>query len=335
MGKRGAAKASPIKPVKADTRRAVKSRRNISHSMKEETLGKLVEYLRQNDHKIYSTWVYATSEQADQEESLEKESPTWHDTYSAWSVIPRYFHSEVLVEFDSRNQYLTQEKVDLIDAAASGQLKKCSAFLFGFPLDSAFPRKLLKKVVMKKWLLNRGGLFPSRLQRLHRALDPECKVDWQEAIEFDMIWTEEGKVSHIGLKSFGEECRVAIPSSMPIDATWKVKNLHDDLKASLESPDGFSKPTFREIFKKYATGKAAELQAKHFELFNALKMKTDAEELAQEHDDMQAAIVYEVKPDILKTAQAKQVAKAKAKKQPPRANAAVQLKVPTKAPMSS
>ena len=314
---------------KAERRKGTASRARLSCQMKQDTLRKLVEYLEDHQDKIYSTWVFATHEAAAQDGTLENDSPAWHDTYSSWHVIPRYFHSGVIIEFALKNrcERVSKDVVDLIDAARPGQLKQMAANLFGFSLESVFPRKLIKKVIMKRWMLARGEELQGRLDRILASLDSEYKIDWWEATELLMHWSEDGVVTHISLKSKGPASKVALPASMKVDKSWTAKNLHDDCRASLESPDGFSKPLFRDILRKFATGEAADLVKEHFSFFDALRTKYMADLHAKEHDEMEKAVVYEATPTFLKTAAAKRVAKVKAKRAPPKAAAAVQLKV--------
>ena len=272
--------------------------------------------------------MFATTVDNGEDDGLGENSEVWHDTYTQWSIIARYFHAEVLLEAGQKLQVkLTQGTVDLIDAAASNQLKRVSGFVFGFCLDHAFPRRLLTNVVMKRWMLHRGTLLGDRLFRILDHLDSDYKVDWYEVTEFVMIWKERF-VSHMELRRFGEESRIEVPASMRIDTSWKTNLLHDDGKAYLESPDGFTKPTFRELFLKFATGNAEQMVKDHFKLFDQLAMKELAEDLAKKHAEMQKAVAYESTPDLLQTANKQQIAKAKAKRKPPTKDAAIALRVP-------
>lgn len=111
-------KASPKSASKmpvAERRLATKSRKNLHSSMREETLGKLTDYLREHPDKIYSVWCFATSDQKSEETGLDNDSPMWHDTYIHWSIIARYFHGEVLLEFCAAadQPQLTKEKAGL------------------------------------------------------------------------------------------------------------------------------------------------------------------------------------------------------------------------------
>lgn len=222
----------------------------------------------------------------------------------------------------------------MLDAAANSQLKQISAYIFGFSLEASFPRKLLTKVVMKRWMLRRGAELGNRCQRVMANVDPEYKVDWLSAGEFELIWQGE-KATGVQLRSYGVPSLVLFPASMSVDATWKAKNLHDDMKASIESPDGFTKPTFREVYKRFAVGDAVGIAQEHFAKFDAMHLRELAETLHKEHEDMQRCISYEAQPDILKTAKAKQIASAKAKRAPPKKNLAVPLRISSNAAASA
>lgn len=120
-------------------------------NLEQDTLAKIVDYLKANPENIYEEFCRLTSKPAE----TKNDAGYWNETYVYWRSISKAWLSNLIVEL-AGSAGLTAKVLESVDEKNQDSVRYLCLLFFGIRGEETIPRACLHKVTMRKWLKERG-----------------------------------------------------------------------------------------------------------------------------------------------------------------------------------
>lgn len=295
--------AEPTGAAKSSTRFTRREAGTVQTAMacvEDQALAWIVNFLKQHRGSILMCKGMLESGQCNPiaiaDSAIEKEA--FHHTYVSFKSLPKYWIAEWLV-----NQCrFSPAFIDLIDAGGSSQVRQVFTYFTGIGESTYWPRPLLRKELLLTFLAGMLEKLGNRHEHFDKHVDKTGKINWGAGGPFTLKWAKDEvtgghyieEISH----SLGDTVKMDL---IRISDKFGIQEPWDDLRAQF-SGDIAIRLVIADLFTKDAKFKVVLAKS---------SLSADAKRL---EDEWTASQERQVKGEreILHTAKAKQIAKAKA-----------------------
>ena len=231
-----------------DEEAVAKQGRDLS-PLEKETLGKIHALLESEPDRIFELWARLTSTVPEKGSKRGMESETWNPTYCFWRQISKTWFANLISEL-GESFGLTSKMIEELDFTDRETVPRLATLFFGIRGDELFPRPLIVKAVMRKWLIHVGDQLGSRWETFQRnGGEKDGVVVLAKVSPFQFVTDAAGKivgVSHDIINRHGNKDFGQVDGSTPLDATWTLLDAYDDRIASVGKR--MLKPKLKEFF---------------------------------------------------------------------------------------